>query len=205
MRRFIGIDWRCSKRSSRAIMTPQLIVTILGTDQTGILSEIAKLVSENQCNILDSRQAVYGKEFSLTMIIEGSQPAITRVECSIPTFCQQFDLLSMMKRTSQHEKQNLEVLLDVEFSGVDAAGLISTVSSFFATRSASISAFRQKTFPCPATGNEMMRCKLVVNVPQSGDIEGIADDFNGLLGELGLEGKITVKHQKDSHEHASSW
>ncbi|MEC7082918.1 MAG: ACT domain-containing protein, partial [Pseudomonadota bacterium] len=49
----------------------QLIVTILGTDKSGILSEIATTVSEAQCNILDSRQAIYGKEFSLTMIIEG--------------------------------------------------------------------------------------------------------------------------------------
>ncbi len=186
-------------------MAQQLIVTILGTDQTGILSEIAKLVSENHCNILDSRQAVYGKEFSLTMIIEGTQPAITRVECSVPAFCQQFDLLSMMKRTSQHEKQNLEVLLDVEFSGVDAAGLISTVSRFFAERSASISAFRQKTFPCPSTGNEMMRCKLVVNIPQKGNVENVTDEFTDLLTTLGLDGKITVKHQKDSHEHATSW
>ena len=46
----------------------QLIVTILGSDKTGILSEIASTVSEAQCNILDSRQAIYGQEFSLTMI-----------------------------------------------------------------------------------------------------------------------------------------
>ena len=62
----------------------QLIVTILGSDKTGILSEIASTVSEAQCNILDSRQAIYGQEFSLTMILEGSQSAITRAECAVP-------------------------------------------------------------------------------------------------------------------------
>lgn len=95
----------------------QLIVTILGTDKTGILSELASTVSEAQCNILDSRQAIYGKEFSLTMILEGSQPAITKAECLIPPVCQRLDLLSMMKRTSHHAKQNLEHLFHVEFSG----------------------------------------------------------------------------------------
>ena len=101
----------------------QLIVTILGTDNTGILSEIATTVSEAQCNILDSRQAIYGKEFSLTMIIEGTQSAITKAECFLPALFQRLNLLSMMKRTSHHEKQNLAHLFNVEFSGEDAAGI----------------------------------------------------------------------------------
>ena len=96
----------------------QLIVTILGTDKTGILSELASTVSEAQCNILDSRQAIYGKEFSLTMILEGSQPAITKAECLIPPVCQRLDLLSMMKRTSHHAKQNLEHLFQRHLPGV---------------------------------------------------------------------------------------
>ena len=69
-------------------MKQQLIAVILGTDQVGILSDIATLVSESECNILDSRHAIYGQEFSLTMIIEGSHTAITRVELSIPELCQ---------------------------------------------------------------------------------------------------------------------
>ena len=93
----------------------QLIVTVLGTDKSGILSEIASTVSEAQCNILDSRQAIYGREFSLTMIIEGTQPAVTKAECILPAVFQRLDLLSMMKRTSHHEKQNLEHLFNVEY------------------------------------------------------------------------------------------
>lgn len=40
-------------------MKQQLIAVILGTDQVGILSDIATLVSESECNILDSRHAIY--------------------------------------------------------------------------------------------------------------------------------------------------
>jgi glycine cleavage system transcriptional repressor len=62
-------------------MPQQLIITILGSDQFGVLSTLADTVSGVGCNILDSRQAVYGDDFSLTMIIEGSQSAITQAEC----------------------------------------------------------------------------------------------------------------------------
>ena len=85
-------------------MKQQLIAVILGTDQVGILSDIATLVSESDCNILDSRHAIYGQEFSLTMIIEGTHNAITRVELSIPEMCQRRDLLSILKRTREHTK-----------------------------------------------------------------------------------------------------
>ena len=186
-------------------MKHQLIVTILGTDNSGILSEIATLVSELHCNILDSRQGIYGREFSLTMILEGSHQAITRAECSLPHLCQRLNLLSMMKRTSHHEKQNLEHLFDVEFSGKDAAGLIKAVTGFFAERQTSISAFRQKVFRDEHQDEEHMRCKFVINVPDTIDLEQLQSELMALFDQLNVTGKVVDKHTKESHEHTSGW
>jgi len=173
----------------------QLIVTILGTDKPGILSEIASTVSEAHCNILDSRQAIYGKEFSLTMILEGNQSAITKAECALPPLCQRLDLLSMMKRTSHHEKQNLEHLFHVEFSGEDTAGLIKSVTGFFAQRNASISAFRQTTFKKGNTDKETMRCKFVVNIPNSEDCNTLEPELMTLFSNLNVTGKVVDKQE----------
>lgn len=186
-------------------MTQQLIVTILGSDRSGILSEIATTVSEAQCNILDSRLAIYGKEFSLTMILEGSHTAITRSECVIPPLCQRLDLLSMMKRTSHHEKQNLEHMVDVEFSGVDAAGLIKSVTGFIAERQASISAFRQRTYTDKDTNQEMMRCKFVLTVPESVDFDELESSLLTLFSNLNVTGKVVDKRKKENHENITSW
>ncbi|WP_334015915.1 glycine cleavage system protein R [Alteromonas sp. S167] len=183
----------------------QLIVTILGTDKSGILSEIATTVSEAQCNILDSRQAIYGKEFSLTMIIEGTQSAITKAECILPSVFQRLDLLSMMKRTSHHEKQNLEHLFSVEFSGEDAAGLIKAVTGFFAQRHATISAFRQRTFKDKTTGKDSMRCKFVVSLPASDNLDALEPDLISLFDSLNVTGKVIDKQKKDPNENATSW
>ncbi|QJR79369.1 glycine cleavage system transcriptional repressor [Alteromonas pelagimontana] len=186
-------------------MKQQLIVTILGTDRSGILSEIATTVSEVQCNILDSRQAIYGKEFSLTMILEGNHQAITRAECLIPPLCQRLDLLSLMKRTSHHEKQNIEHVFEVEFSGVDAAGLIKSVTRFFADRNASINAFRQRTFTDEKSGEEMMRCKLMVTVPDSVDFGELEYSLKILFDSLKLTGKVIDKYKKDKYANSASW
>jgi glycine cleavage system transcriptional repressor len=181
----------------------QLIVTLLGTDKSGILSEIATAVSQAQCNILDSRQAVYGREFSLTMIIEGSQSAITKAECTLPAVIQRLDLLSMMKRTSHHEKQNLANLLNVEFSGQDAAGLIQSVTGFFADRDAIISAFRQRTYQ--ESDHNVMQCKFVVSIPTSESFEQLESDLMTLFASLNVTGKVVDKQKKDPNENTTSW
>ncbi|MBU2976794.1 ACT domain-containing protein [Alteromonas sp. C1M14] len=178
-------------------MRHQLIVNILGTDQKGILSEIAGAVSEAQCNILDSRQAIYGREFSLTMIIEGSHQAVTRAELTIPPKCQQLGLLAMIKRTSHHEKQNLDHLYDVEFQGADNPGLLQTVTTFFAERQISISAFRQSTFADAELRQPMVSSKFVVSVPDDVNVEEMKASLDQLFTSLQLTGKVTDKHKGD--------
>lgn len=178
-------------------MNHQLIVTILGTDKSGILSEIAGAVSDLQCNILDSRQAVYGKEFSLTMIIEGTHQAITRAELTLPQLCQHLGLLSVLKRTSHHEKQNLSYLYDVSFSGKDSPGLLGIVTSFFADRHVSISAFRQSTDVDKQKQQTAVRCKFVVSVPDDVDLEQLKCDLDTLYASLNLTGAMVDKYKGD--------
>ncbi|MBU3022800.1 glycine cleavage system protein R [Aestuariibacter sp. A3R04] len=178
-------------------MNHQLIVTILGTDKSGILSEIAGAVSESQCNILDSRQAIYGKEFSLTMIIEGTHQAVTRAELTLPTLCQHLGLLSVLKRTSHHEKQNLSHLYDVSFSGEDSPGLLRTVTGFFADRHVSINAFRQSTDVDKCKNQTTVRCKFVVSVPDDIDFEQLKHELDTLYASLNLTGAVVDKYKGD--------
>ncbi|MDF2177555.1 glycine cleavage system transcriptional repressor [Aliiglaciecola sp. CAU 1673] len=175
-------------------MKQQLIVTILGTDKIGILSTLAAAVGACNCNILDSRQAVYGLDFSLTMILEGTQSAITKAEMTLPQVCQQNDLLSMMKRTKQHCKQDLLSLADVEFSGLDALGVLRDITAFFASVNVTITAFRLNTYTDSDTQSEMIRCNMVVSMPDTSDIERVSPAFSERLASLGLQGTIKLKH-----------
>ncbi|MEM5496742.1 ACT domain-containing protein [Paraglaciecola mesophila] len=175
-------------------MKQQLIITILGANKVTMLSTITDVVSETNCNILDSRQAVYGQDFSLTMIVEGTQSAIARVEVAIPLACQQLDLLSMMKRTKRHAKQNLEHLADVTFSGVDAVGVIKEVTQFFSTFCVTVSALRLKTLQTSPDEPDEVKCKMVVSMPHDIDIGDFEKKFEVLLQHLDLHGAIKQNH-----------
>ena len=178
-------------------MKQQLIITILGADQFGVLSNLAEIVSSVGCNILDSRQATYGKDFSLTMIIEGSQSAITKAECLVPQTCQKHNLLSLVKRTSAHNKQNLENIADVIIRGDSTPGLIDNVTKFFAISRISVSAFRLK-FVEPTEANpssaRQIKCKMVISIPHELEVTEIERAFHTLLQPLNLRGEFRQNH-----------
>ena len=176
------------------MMTQQLIVTILGAEEFGVLSTLAETVCEVGCNILDSRQAVYGQSFSLTMIIEGSQCAITKAELAIPVTCQKHNLLSMMKRTKKHCKQNLETLADVIITGINNVGIIKEVTRFFAEHQVSVSAFRLKSIAQEHNKTAPMTCKMVISMPHHTGIVEINADFQNLLEQFTLTGSIVQNH-----------
>ncbi|KXI28924.1 glycine cleavage system protein R [Paraglaciecola hydrolytica] len=178
-------------------MTQQLIVTILGNDKFGMLSAIAETVCEVGCNILDSRQAVFGQDFSLTMIIEGSQAAIAKAEFAIPQTCQKLELLCLMKRTKRHNKQNLEHIADVSIKGENATGVIKKITGFFTQFTISVSAFRLKTLKNPNevyAAPEHMKCKMVVSIPHTISVEDVEAAFQTLMAELNLQGSIKLNH-----------
>ncbi|SQI37730.1 Gcv operon repressor [Providencia alcalifaciens] len=61
-----------------------LVITALGTDRPGIVNTITRLVSECDCNIEDSRLAMFGEEFTFIMMLSGSWNAITLLEAIYP-------------------------------------------------------------------------------------------------------------------------
>lgn len=173
-------------------MQHQLILTILGANNVSNLSAIVATAAEAGCNILDSRQAIYGEDFALTMILEGSQAQVTRAECLLPARCQQLGLLSMMKRTQKHCKQNLSHLANVNFGGEDTSGIMTTITTFFSEQNIHISALRQNTFK---QGNsEMMECSMVVSLPKNAPVEPIQHAFEQQLKHFNLSGTLIEKH-----------
>ena len=179
------------------LMKLQLIVTILGLNRPGILSAVAQTVAEAGCNILDSRQAIMGKDFSLTMIIEGGQTSITKAEIKLPMLCHEHDLLSILKRTSEHCKQNIEHLFSLEFGGVDSLGIVKTVTALFAKHQVSVTALRQQTFVDKQTGANMMRCKMMLSAPAQVCYSGLETALNDTLDTLGLSGKLIDKQTQE--------
>ncbi|MFT5163995.1 MAG: glycine cleavage system transcriptional repressor, partial [Alteromonadaceae bacterium] len=126
--------------------TQYLVVTAIGTDRTGIISDLTRLVNDCSCNILDSRMAIFGLEFTFIMLLSGDRMAISKVENSLPSTSHELGLLTMMKRTSRHEVPADNQSYVIDYIGPDIPGTLSNVTQFLATKHISVSCLKADAY-----------------------------------------------------------
>ena len=168
-----------------AYTNQQLVLTAIGEDRSGIVSELTQLVSDCNCNIIDSRIAILGGEFTLIMLLSGAMSSISRVEHTLPTKGMELGLLTMMKRASSHEEDNNLGAYNLEYTGIDTPGTLSKITGFIAQHNISIASLKSDTFD---QNDELhMRCELELNLPQQIDLDEFKVQFESLSNTLNVD------------------
>ena len=167
-------------------MSQYLVLNAMGSDRTGSVSEIIKLASKCGCNIIDSRMAIFGEEFTLIMLLEGSAKAINLIESKFPLIAQKLELITMMKRTSGYKVQDLTHHYEVQYAGIDQPGILKSVTAFFAARNIDISSLKSELNP----QNNTMSATILIALTKDVSIEGIENDFIELCAQISVQGCI---------------
>ncbi len=168
------------------LMSQYLVLTAMGSDRTGCVSELTKLASECGCNILDSRMAIFGLEFTFIMLLNGDNRAINKIEARIPMVAHALELITMMKRTSGHKSYDLVEHYQAEYAGIDQPGILKAMTAFFATRKIDISSLKSEIDP---QTNNMSAC-ISFALTESINIEDIESEFLQLCEQIAVQGCI---------------
>ncbi len=163
-------------------MSHNLVITAMGSDRPGIVNELTKHISSTGCNIVDSRLAIFGSEFTLIMMLSGSWNAITQVESSLAIQGQELELITMMKRTSPHKTINYAHSGQAQIKINDRPGIIEQYTQFFADNALSLVAIKSETEH--SAGQEMLLAHFSFYVPAEHNIQTIKKQFSTLCAEL---------------------
>jgi glycine cleavage system transcriptional repressor len=164
-----------------AFSNHQIVLTAIGDDRPGIVSELTQLVSDCHCNIIDSRIAILGNEFTFIMLLSGDMSAISRIEHTLPLKGMELGLLTMMKRTASHTQSEFCAGYTLEYTGIDTPGTLSKVTRFFADNHISICSLKSDTY------DTKMRCELEFNIPVEVDIDTFKVQFEDLSRTLNVD------------------
>jgi len=167
-------------------MSQYLVLTAMGSDRTGCVSELTKLASECGCNILDSRMAIFGLEFTLIMLLNGDNRAINKVEARIPAVALSLDLITMMKRTSGHKSYDLVEHYQAEYTGIDQPGILQAMTAFFATRKIDVSALKSEIDPQTNNISGSISFALTTKI----NIADIEHEFIEVCQQIDVQGRI---------------
>lgn len=174
-------------------MPQHLVVTAIGADRTGIVSKLARLVTDCNCNIVDSRMAVLGNEFTFLMLLSGDSSAISRIEHLLPGLGMELGLLTMAKRTSGHRMKPVSAHYLLEYKGLDKVGTLGAISSLLAHHQVYIGALRTETQHDPHSNQVFHVCEMTLELPDGSSAEQVRAPLMALFAELKLTGRFEAK------------
>jgi glycine cleavage system transcriptional repressor len=167
-------------------MSQYLVLTAMGADRTGSVSELTKLASECGCNIIDSRMAIFGLEFTLIMLLNGSGKAINQIESKLPQIAHQLELITMMKRTSEYKERDFTHHYQVDYVGIDQPGVLKAVTAFFANRNIDISSLKSDI----DHSSNQTNATILIALLKETSINQLETDFIELCEQIGVQGCI---------------
>lgn len=126
-------------------MIHHLVITAVGSDRPGICNRLTQVVTHSGGNIVDSRIALFGKEFTLIMLVSGETNAITRIETLLPSMSAEHDLMVVMKRTAPHQPPQYTYRVECTINSEDRMGLTEAFTQFFSNHQINISELSAQT------------------------------------------------------------
>ncbi|MGB0894098.1 MAG: glycine cleavage system protein R [Parashewanella sp.] len=171
-------------------MTKNLVVTAMGADRPGIVSQIARLASDCDCDIVDSRVALFGNEFTFAFMLSGSWAAIAKIESTLPALSAELELLTIMKRTSTHTPTHFASRIEATFSGQDQRGTMKAITEFLAEKSLDLASM--KSHAETANGEPTQQIQLSINVPNNLPLDTLESDITAFAHSLSLDCKFKL-------------
>ncbi len=172
-------------------MEHYLVITAVGTDRPGITDEITHLVAHSGCNIVDSRIALFGSEFTLIMLLSGNSNAISRIEATLPLKAQEHDLITVMKRTNKHIARFFPYTADFHIEAKDSPGLIKHFTHFMASRKIDISTLSANTIENGHTNiDNQLVLQISTNLPENCNLVSLQEEYETLCEQLNAHGTV---------------
>ncbi len=142
-----------------------LVITAVGPDRAGIVSELSALIHHAGANLEDSRMAVLGGEFALLLMASGNDEALTKVEHRLTDSEQRLGLRLLCKRTSGPRRPANVLPYSIRVSGFDRPGIVQAVSSLLARRGVNLRALESRVAHAPHSGTPLFVLEADLEIP----------------------------------------
>jgi glycine cleavage system transcriptional repressor len=165
-----------------------LVITALGPDRAGIVSELSGQIHELGANLEDSRMAVLGGEFALLLLVSGADATLSRIESRLAESEASLGLRLLCKRTSQGRPTKNVLPYSIRVSGFDRPGIVQTVTKLLARRSVNVTALESRLSYAAESGTALFVLEAKLEVPS----ELVLSDLRRELGAKSEEENLDI-------------
>jgi glycine cleavage system transcriptional repressor len=168
-------------------MSQLIVLSAIGTDRTGVVQDIAKVVLACGGNIEESRMTTLGAEFATLMLVSGNWHTLDKLERGLEKLGKDDNLTVTIRKTDARPTKDDRMPYAVDVVSLDTPGIVFSLASFFASRDIEIADVATRRYAAAHTGAPMFAVQLAVNIPSAVNLAQLRDEFLELCDRLNLD------------------
>ena len=158
-----------------------LVITLVGTDRTGLVESVARVVVEYDGNWLESRMCRLGGEFAGILRIE--IPAEKKT--SLLDALQKISGLNVVIQPSQSAVATTSGRqTKLEIVGSDRPGIVREITSALARANVNVEEFFSEVVSAPMSGETLFKASARLQLPEHCDLAGLKRDLEKIATDL---------------------
>ena len=168
-------------------MKQHLAVSAVGSDRTGMVHELTRVISECGGNIAESRMSALGSEFAMLLLVNGNWHTLARIESELTRLAETGVLSVHLRRTEPKPVRADMLPYSIDIVSLDQTGIVAGLSGFFSTRGIDIAEVSTRSYAAAHTGAPMFAVQMVINVPGKLQVAQLREDFMDFCDSLNLD------------------
>ena len=168
-------------------MSQLIVLSAIGTDRTGVVHDISKVILSCGGNIEESRMTMLGAEFAVLMLVSGNWHTLNRLERGLEKLTGDDKLTFAIRKTGERPTTNDRMPYVVDVVSLDQQGIVFGLANFFASRDIEIADVATRRYSAAHTGSAMFAVQMAVNVPSSVHIAQLREEFMEMSDRLNLD------------------
>ena len=167
-----------------------LIISAVGSDRSGIVSEISSIITSHGGNVEESRMSRLGSDFAIIMLVSVDPDWVESLEVAL----QSINELTIISKPTKAKEGLEDAQCQIDLSGADNEGIVKILSKYLAGKSINILEMQTHITNAPVTGTPLFNLKAMTTLPENIKIRGIQSDLHQIAQKLGVE--ITVNQSE---------
>ena len=168
-------------------MKQLIALSAIGSDRTGMVHDLTRVIADCGGNIVESRMSALGSEFVMAVLISGNWHSLAKIEAEIKKVADVGEILVQARRTEQRPVRADMVPYSVDIVCLDQSGIVSSVAGFFSARGVDIAEFDTRSYAAAHTGAPMFSLRLVISVPSRIHLGVLREEFMDFCDHLNLD------------------
>lgn len=169
-----------------------VVLTAVGPDRIGLVEEISEFLLKRQCNIEDSKMAVFCGEFALILLVSGSPDSLSQLTAHHEELTSQTGLKVWVRKTGELPVQD-SARYRLHAACMDHPGVVYELSRILSGFGINIESMETGTYLAPVSGTPMFLLDSTISVPAQIDLEQLRAQLNHIEREQNIDLTLSLE------------